>query len=147
MYPGNIANRYISLAGETDECDITTPIAAQQWLPYIVVFSLRALGKDFSLNASFTACCSGSTKSIQILNRKQRMKRVREKERQGVGPVVVRSPGRAFLPSQANCQRLWSQAEGKGLISVYRDVGSLDSGVLDLGEQWERASKYSLEGS
>lgn len=30
---------------------------------------LREPGKDLSLNASLTACCSGSTKSVRVLNR------------------------------------------------------------------------------
>lgn len=75
--------------------------------------SLRAPGKDFSLNASFTTRYSGSTKSIHILNRKQRMKHAKEKERQDMGPAVVRSPGCVFHSFQAHCQGLWSQAKRK----------------------------------
>lgn len=86
--------------------------------PTLFVFCLRELGKDFSLNASFTARCSGSTKSIHILNRKQRMKHVEEQARQSMGAAAARSPGQASHPSQARCQRLWLK-QGAGLVSVY----------------------------
>lgn len=114
----NIANQYICLAGETDECDIPTPSTAQQWLPYVVVFSFRVLGKDFSLNASFTAHCSGSTKSIHILNRKQRMKHVKEKERQNVGNCQEPWARISLIPGSLPALRL--QAKRKGLyLHIY----------------------------
>ena len=111
--------------------------------------SLRAQGKDFSLNASFTACCSCSTKSIHILNREQREKHERGKEWQSVHPAVVRSPECVFHLSQPHGQRLWLQAKRKGLCPhIYlpwsgfpRQWGS-GSGV-----KWEIANKYNLEGS
>lgn len=85
----------------------------------LFVFSLRAQGKDFSLNASFTAHCSGSTKSIYILNRKQRMKHVKETERKRMSPATVRSSGHSFHPSQAHCYRHWLPANRKGHVSEF----------------------------
>lgn len=49
--------------------------------PALFMFSLWELGSDFSLNTSFTACYSDSTKSIHTLNTKQRMKGIMETEK------------------------------------------------------------------
>lgn len=141
---------YIYLAGEADECDITILVTAQQWLPYIVWLSLRALGKAFSLNASFTARCSGSTKSTHILNREQRMKRVKEKERLGGCPATVRSPGRASIQPRLTARGLDCRQRVQACVSpdLSSDLGALDHGALDLGvrNSWEIAGNCSLWG-
>lgn len=49
--------------------------------PALFMFSLWELGSDFSLNTSFTACYSDFTKSIHILNTKQRMRGIMETEK------------------------------------------------------------------
>lgn len=80
--------------------------------PTLFVFSLRALGKDFSLNASFTARCSGSTKSICILNRKQRVKHAKEKGRQSMGPPTFRSLDVYALPGSLPAALIASKEGG-----------------------------------
>lgn len=98
-------------------------------------------GKDFSLNASFTAHCSGSTKSICILNRKEKVKHVKGKERQGMSLAAVRSPVCIFQPAQAHCQWHWLQPNRKGLC---QHAFCLHSGVLDVGVKEGIMGKYDL---
>lgn len=84
----NIASWYIGLAGEADKCNITTPITAQLWFSTLCSLS-ECEARIFLWNASFTAHCSGSTKSIHILNRKQKMKLVKDQARQNPDLATV----------------------------------------------------------
>lgn len=75
------------------------------------------------------------------------MKHVKEKERPGVGPATVRSPGHAFHPAQAHCPWLCRQRV-QACVSpdLSSDLGALDHGALDLGAKWEIAGKCNLGG-
>lgn len=111
--------------------------------PTLLVFSLRVPGKDFSLNASFTAHCSGSIKSIHILNRKQRMKHVEEKERKGLGPAPPWEPRVSICPSSLLAAAV-TKHMGSGCPPGSPPWGSLDCRPVALGAEGELVGKYYL---
>lgn len=117
--------------------------------PTLFAFCLREPGKDFSLNASFTAHCSGSTKSIHILNRKQKMKHEKAKARQSMNPATVRGVlGVHCIHPGLTAGSFGGRQRGRPsvLISVYL-IWVPSSGARHLGAEREIVGKYNFGGS